>query len=148
LVDRLPLLAVLAVGICFAVGSYQLDLGTLRQPGSGLWPFVVSIALIVFGVVALFVCDTDDGEPFERSAVRPLLGMAALCLFVLLWDEVGLLLTGSVVLLFWFRVLARETWRTSVALAVGASVVAYLLFGLLLGARLPTDVIAQLWGGQ
>ncbi|TFV68206.1 UNVERIFIED_ORG: tripartite tricarboxylate transporter TctB family protein [Bacillus sp. AZ43] len=146
-ITRLPLLVVLAFGTYFAIASYELELGTLRAPLSGLWPFIVSVVLIACTLVGLFTCDPTDVEQFGRPVVRPFLGLAALCLFVLLWDEVGLLLTGAVVLTFWFKVLARESWRMAVALAVGASVVAHLLFVVLLGARLPDDVIAQLWGG-
>jgi putative tricarboxylic transport membrane protein len=147
LITRLPFLVVLAFGGYFAVASYDLELGDLHDPKSGLWPFIVSIVLIVCTLVGMFTCDPADVESFGRPVVRPLLGVVALSLFVVLWDEVGLLLTGSVVLTFWFKVLARESWRMAVALAVGASVVAHLLFVVALGARLPDDVIAQLWGG-
>jgi putative tricarboxylic transport membrane protein len=138
----------LAVGIYFAVGSYDLELGSLREPDSGLWPFIVSVLLIVCSIAGMFTADLADIEPFGRLVVRPLLGLVALALFVVLFDEVGLLLTGTVVLLIWFRVLARETWLLALTLAVGASTVAYLLFVVLLGARLPDDLIAQLWGGR
>jgi hypothetical protein len=147
IITRLPFLVLLAFGGYFAVASYELDLGTLRAPLSGLWPFVVSIVLIGCTLVGMFICDPTEVEPFGRTVIRPLLGLIALCVFVLLWDEVGLLLTGSVVLTFWFKALARETWLMAVTLAAGASVVAHLLFVVVLGARLPNDLIAQLWGG-
>lgn len=147
LITRLPFLVILAFGGYFAVESYSLELGTLREPQAGLWPFIISIVLVVCTAVGMVTCDPADVESFGRPVVRPLLGIVALALFILLWDEVGLLLTGSLVLTFWFRFLARETWLMAVALAVGASVVAHLLFVVVLGARLPDDVIAALWGG-
>lgn len=147
LVTRLPLLVALVFAGYFAVESYALGLGTLRAPLSGLWPFIVSLVLMACALVGLFTCDPADVESFGPPVVRPALGLAALCLFVLLWDEVGLLLTGSAVLTFWFKVLARESWRTAVTLAVAASVGAHVLFVVALGARLPDDLVAQLWGG-
>jgi hypothetical protein len=148
LIARLPFLVALGIGIYFAVGSYDLDLGSLRNPESGLWPFIVSVLLILCSLGGLLTADRADIEPFGRTIVRPLLGLIVLCLFVLLFEQVGLLLTGSLVLFFWFKFLARESWLMAVALAVGASVVAYVLFVVILGARLPDDLIAQLWGGR
>ena len=145
---RLPFLVAAAIGLYFAFGAYQLDIGTMRQPDAGLWPFIVAVLLVLFSVIGMFSADRADIEPMGRTSLRPLLGLIALGLFVVLFDEVGLLLTASLVLMFWFRVLAEEGWRMSAALAVGASVAAYLLFVRLLGARLPADVIAQLWGGR
>jgi hypothetical protein len=147
-IARVPFLAALAVGVYYAVGSYDLDIGSLRAPDSGLWPFIVSVLLIIFSVGGMLTADRADVEPFGRTVVRPLLGLIALCLFVVLFEHVGLLLTGSLVLFFWFKFLAREGWLMAVALAVGASVLAYLLFVVILGARLPNDLIAQLWGGR
>jgi hypothetical protein len=148
LIARLPFLVALAVGIYFAVGSYDLDLGSLRDPDSGLWPFIVSVLLILCSIAGLLTADRADVEPFDRTVVRPLLGLIVLCLFVVLFEQTGLLLTGSLVLFFWFKFLAREGWLMAVTLAVGASVVAHLLFVVILGARLPDDLIAQLWGGR
>jgi hypothetical protein len=148
LIARLPFLVALGIGIYFAVGSYDLDIGSLRAPDSGLWPFIVSVILISCSVGGMFAADRADIEPFDRTVIRPLLGLIVLCLFVVLFEETGLLLTGSLVLFFWFKFLAREGWLMAVALAVGASTVAYLLFVVILGARLPDDLIAQLWGGR
>ncbi len=148
LVARLPFFVAAGIGLYFALGAYALDIGSLRQPDAGLWPFIVAVLLVVFSVVGMFTASRDDIEAMDRTALKPLLGLIALGLFVVLFDELGLLLTASLVLTFWFRFLARESWRMSVALAVGASATAYLLFVELLGARLPADVIAQLWGGR
>ena len=148
LIARLPFLVALGIGIYFAIGSYDLDLGSLRDPNSGLWPFIISVLLILCSLGGLVAADRADVEPFGRTVVRPLLGLIVLCLFVVLFEQTGLLLTGSLVLFFWFKFLAREGWLMAVALAVGASTAAYLLFVVILGARLPDDVIAQLWGGR
>lgn len=148
LLARLPFLVAAGIGLYFAVGAYDLDLGTMREPDAGLWPFIVAVLLVIASVGGMVTADIADIEPFGRIVVRPLLGLIVLCLFVVLFAEVGLLLTGSLVLLFWFRVLAQEGWLMSLALAVGASVVAHLLFVVVLGARLPADVVAQLWGGR
>lgn len=148
LIARMPFLVALAVGLYYAIDSYDIGLGTLEQPSSGLWPLTVSLVLIVCSVVGMVGASEADIEPFGRQIVRPLLGLLALCIFVLLWEDVGLIVTGIVVLVFWFRFLARESWVMTVLLAVGATAVAHVLFVVMLGARLPNDVIAELWGGR
>ena len=53
-----------------AVLAYGYGLGSLRRPGPGLWPFVVSRLIIVLSVVLLVVGRTlDDSEQFSRSSV-------------------------------------------------------------------------------
>jgi hypothetical protein len=148
LLNRVPYIIGLIVAGYFVKGSLDLGIGGFAEPDSGLWPLIVALVLVGCCLVGLVVADGTDVDTFGARLRRPALGLAVLLLFALLFPVVGLLLTGTLVLILWFRFLANEPWPISVALAVGATVVAYVLFVQLLGAVFPPDVIAQLWGDR
>lgn len=147
--QRAPYAVGALIGLYFLLGAINLGVGTLSAPGPGLWPTIVAVILIGCCVVGMLIGgDGEDIEEFAGRLLRPTIGVATLSLFILVFSRFGLLLSALVLLLVWFRFLARETWLMSVILAVGATVVTYLLFVQLLGARFPDDVLTQLWGGR
>ncbi|WP_114907733.1 tripartite tricarboxylate transporter TctB family protein [Ornithinimicrobium murale] len=147
--QRVPYAVGALIGLYFLLGAIGLGVGTLSAPAPGLWPSIVAVVLIGCCVVGMLIGgDGEDIEDFAGRLLRPAIGVATLSLFILMFSRFGLVLSGLVVLVIWFRFLARETWFMSVVLAVGATVVTYLLFVQLLAARFPDDVIAQLWGGR
>ena len=68
---------VLVLGAVAAVLAYGYGLGSLRRPGPGLWPFVVSIAITALAVTLLVVGRRlDDAEKFTRASLLVLAGSA------------------------------------------------------------------------
>ena len=67
-------LVALAVGVTGAVLAYGYGLGTLRRPGAGLWPFTISIVIVVLAVILLIVGRTAQGQravhPRQPAGVR------------------------------------------------------------------------------
>ena len=51
-------------------------------------------------------------------------------------------------MMLWLKGLNGESWRLSLILSGVAPLVAYLLFVVALGVRLPEDVVASIWGGR
>lgn len=145
---RVPYLVALAIAGYFAQGSVQLGVGGLIDPGPGLWPLAISVLLGLCSMIGLVTANDEDVEEFRGRLLRPAMGGAVLCLFVLLFERVGLILTGVIVMFFWFKVLARESWAVAISLAVGCTAVAYVLFVIVLGAVFPADIVASLWQGR
>ena len=68
-------LVALAIGVTGAVLAYGYGLGTLRRPGAGLWPFIISIVIVVLAVVLLVVGRTlEDSERFTRVSLLVFVG--------------------------------------------------------------------------
>ena len=143
---RVGPLLVLAVGVAALVGAVGLSLGTLTQPGPGLWPFVVALLLTGTALVLVVLDDPQDYEPWTRGTARIAGGVAGLAVFIAVFELVGFVLPAFLMLLLWLRVFGRESWRWAVGLAVAGSVGLYLLFDTLLGVRFPDDVVAGLVG--
>ncbi|WP_338748787.1 tripartite tricarboxylate transporter TctB family protein [Janibacter alittae] len=147
--SKVPLLFVVAVALVFHVKGGDMAVGTLSQPGPGFWPRVLVISLIVSSVVGLCVDLTDGIEAFELSnSVRVLAGFVALCLFVVVFQNTGMILAGMILLMLWLKGLNGESWRLSAIIAVVAPILTYLLFAQALGVRFPDDIVASLWGGR
>lgn len=75
LATRAASLIVIAVGVLFAVSSSRLDFGTPSEPGSGFWPLIVSVVVIVLGVISALEAD-ETMEALQTS--RAEFGWAAL----------------------------------------------------------------------
>jgi putative tricarboxylic transport membrane protein len=133
-------LITLGIGVLGVVLSARLGIGSLRQPEPGLWPLIVSIGVCTFSVASL-VDDTQDAEPESLPLGRLLAGVAGLAIFILGFQHLGLVLPTVVTLVLWLRLLARESWRTTVLIASVATALLWLLFARLLGVPFPPDVL-------
>jgi len=131
-------LAALALGVFGAWRSLTYGLNTLSDPGPGLWPLVVSVALIVLAVVLLVTGRRlHDSEAFTRSSLLPVVGFLTFVAVAVLLPVIGFELPSLVLCLVWTRFLGGESWRSSVLVSVCAVAAFHLLFVELLGVPLP-----------
>ncbi|MDE1157555.1 MAG: tripartite tricarboxylate transporter TctB family protein [Neorhizobium sp.] len=59
-----------ATGLFFAYQSISLDLGTAFRMGPGYFPFILSLALVIFGAIILVQSIRVEGEPIGPMAWR------------------------------------------------------------------------------
>jgi hypothetical protein len=129
-------LAAVAVGIAAALGARDLGVGSLTDPGPGLWPLVVSAVLVITGAVVA-VRPGDGAEPIGRDAWVVVVACLSLVAYTAVIGVVGFELPTVVLLAFWLRVFGGEPWRTTIAVSLGVTVVVYAVFILALGVALP-----------
>jgi putative tricarboxylic transport membrane protein len=130
-----PSLVSLAVGVTGAVLASGYGLGTLRRPGAGLWPFVISVVIIALSLVLLVIGrKLDDSERFTRTSLLVLVGGASLVAFAALMPTIGFEIPALLLCALWLRFLGGESWRSTVLVSVGTVAAFYLLF--LYGLRL------------
>jgi hypothetical protein len=133
---RLAGLTALAVGIAAANGARNLGVGSLTDPGPGLWPLIVCCVLIITGA-AVAVRPGDGAEPIGRDAWTVVVACISLIAYTSVISTVGFEVPTVVLLAFWLRVLGGESWRTAVAVPIGVTLVVYVVFISLLGVALP-----------
>jgi hypothetical protein len=105
--------------------------------GPGFLPTVLSWLLITVGAIVSARSFAIRGGAIERSAIKPqVLIVAAIVLFALLIERVGLVPTVFVVLILASFAAEEFKLRDSVILAVGMSLACYLVFIVLLGLPL------------
>lgn len=135
---RLGALVPLALGVFGAVVSFGLGIGSLSDPGAGLWPFAISVLMIAASGTALLKARQDDDvEAFDSGILTVALSVASLLAYAWLLPLIGFEIPTVLLLFFWIKVLGREGWRPAVTVAVVATAAVYGLFVLLFGVPIP-----------
>jgi putative tricarboxylic transport membrane protein len=125
----------------------DMGLGELTAPGPGLWPVVVAALLTATSVALLFLDPAEDYEPWTAATAKIVAGLAGLALFVVLFDTIGFVVPAFLLLFAWLRLLAGESWRMALVLAVAGSIALHLIFVVALGVPFPAGPVDQLLGG-
>ena len=137
-----PLIPLL-VGLYAMYEAYTLSLGELRNPGPGLWPFIVATVVVATAAILLFTDDPDDYETWTRGTLTIIGGLVSLGIFILLFEAIGFLIPAVLMLLLWLRLFAEEPWKLAVPLAFGGALVLYLVFETALGVPFPDGVLVD-----
>ncbi|TFV57692.1 tripartite tricarboxylate transporter TctB family protein [Mycobacterium sp. PS03-16] len=132
-----------AVGVAGGFFSWGYGLGSLNEPGPGLWPFIVSVAITLMSVGLLVAGrGLTDAEAFTRSSWLPVIGVITFIAFGFLMPVIGFEIPALVLGVIWLRFLGRETWRSTLITSVVTVTVFYLLF--LYGLRIPLPHLISL----
>jgi putative tricarboxylic transport membrane protein len=128
----------IAIGAAGAVVSFAYGLGSLRQPGPGMWPFIVSVVIAVLSAVLLVVGrGLHDSEAFTRSSVLPLMGLVTFVGFAIMLPLTGFEIPALLLCIIWLKFLGRETWRSTVVVSLVTVATFYFLFLYALRVPLP-----------
>jgi hypothetical protein len=129
---------VLLVGLAGAWLAYGYGIGTLRRPGPGLWPFIVSCLIVVLAVVLMVVGrDLDDTEKFTRSSLLVAVGAATFVALGFLLPVIGFEIPAVLLGIVWLRFLGGESWRSTIVISVLTTAAFYGLFLYALSVPLP-----------
>lgn len=137
---RIPPLVLLVLGIGAAAGSWQLKLGTLHHPAPGLWPFIISVAIILSAAALVMRPGEEPLEAWDRKSLSVVAAVASLGAFVVLFELIGFFVPAVLMLLLWLRVFGRESWRWTAVFALAGPAVLYIIFDRLLGVPFPADL--------
>ena len=131
-------LVTLALGVAGMVLSLGYGLGSLTEPGPGLWPFAVSVAVTALSLAQIaFGRGAQDTEQFTRSSVLTGLGVLSLIGLAALLPVIGFEVPSLVLMVIWLRFLGGETWRMTAVISVVTVAAFYALFVLALSIPLP-----------
>jgi putative tricarboxylic transport membrane protein len=131
-------LVALALGLGGAILAYGYGLGSLREPGPGLWPFIVSLVLIALSVALLIVGrHLTDSEAFTRSSLQPAVGLLTFVGLGALMPLIGFEIPSVLLCAIWLRFLGGESWRSTAVISVATTAAFYILFIILLRTPLP-----------
>ncbi len=148
--DRAASLLFLCAGIYGFYYSVQLPMGRWNEPGPGVFPFTLSVLLLI-SAVAWFVRGKrrDSAEPAGekepgfafRNLATPLKIVILTALLILVFNRVGYLITSTLylfVLLLW---VSRYRIIVSAALAVAIGVGSWYFFAKILVVQLPQGLL-------
>lgn len=137
----------LVLALAVAAEAGRLGFGSFSRPGPGFLPFLAGVVLAALALLALvqtaFASPARSGVGFKRGdMVRIGTVTGLLFLYVFVWESIGFLTATFLLLLFLFRCIEPLRWRTVFTAASVTLAFTYILFSVLLGARLPTG---RLW---
>jgi putative tricarboxylic transport membrane protein len=138
----------LVVGAAALINSIALGIGSLTDPGAGLWPAGASCLMIAGSVLLLIRWrEIKDGEAFSGTGLRTLgVALALAGMFVILfggigdWPGIGFEWATVLMLALWLKLIGRESWLTTAAVSIGVTVALHLVFIELLNAPIPHTI--------
>lgn len=129
------------LGLMIIIESVQIGFGTLRKPGSGLFPFLCGI--IIFSLNLVPFISPPAVKPhtslFAGKDENKILLFIILTFFswILLMPYLGWLLMTFFVTLSFSKILKLEGWRKPLLLSLGNTALSYFLFDYCLYLDLP-----------
>lgn len=138
--------------------ALQLPLGDPRRafnlPGPGWFPLVLGGALAVLGVLLLVKAALERRRAADTASPQLAVGragfwidrktgsvVASLVAYAVLFEPLGFLLATLLFLALVIGGFSSYTWRTSLAVAAGVSLGAWLVFDVWLRAQLPRGLL-------
>ena len=132
----------LAFGLFAVTQARGLRFGAVAAPGPGFFPLCLAMALclVAIGLVveawrAVPLTTAASTAGARRFAVAGTL--VSLLVYALVLEWAGFLLATFALLVFFFRVLQRQSWLVVVTGSVATSLLAYLVFKTWLRVNLP-----------
>jgi len=138
-------------GLAAAMEARRLALGTPGRPGPGFFPFYLAVALCSVAVALLLrAAWRGGGEAASRPEAegglqrwKVVATLAALFVYAFILEIVGFVAATTLLVLFLFRVVERQSWLVAVGGSILTAGGSYALFKLWLGVQLP----GGLWVG-
>ncbi len=148
--DQIGSLVWLFVGVLIILGSLtSLKIGTVIDPGPGLFPFLAGIWVTVFSV-SIFLKATFQKRSKKKNMrdlwtnlhwKKVVYTLAVLFAYALLLKSIGFLLMTLLLFIFLFRKIEPQKWSLVIGLSVLASVGAYLIFDRIMQVQLPRGLL-------
>ena len=142
-VDRVLGVGAILTGIPVTAAAWGFGVGSPKSPGAGFWPLLVVVAMAGLGSW-LIVHPSREGvvaaAPESRWG-RLWIALGTMVFYVAALDRLGFPLATVLLLLVQLRWVEGRPWRSSVGIAVLATLLSFVLFRVLLKVPLPAGVI-------
>lgn len=137
------------VGVLFCIGGTHYGLRRSGIPGPGFLPFVTGLILVAFSLILLIsrllkreeaAGSVREPMPSGEALRRILKALGALCLYVLILEPLGFMLTTFLFMVLVLRLEPRR-WTFILPAAIGTTAFFFLLFKVLLRVPLPPGIL-------
>ncbi len=134
----------LVLGLVISIISWGYGFGSLRQPGPGLYPFFIGVAIAVFSLFILISAlrSTTSKPLLDKEGARTLVLMTAtFCLWIVAMPLLGYVVVTLLATYAFCKIMKLEGWRRPLAVSGGTALFIYLLFDYWLYIDLPRGIL-------
>jgi putative tricarboxylic transport membrane protein len=145
--DRIQALLWAVFGLYITYQGFLLKLGTGRAPRPGFmifWTGVIMVILSALFFIATFTIPEQQHKPLWRGVhwFRGAKLMAALFLYVAVFQVLGFIVSTFLLLVYLFKGLEPQNWRNAILLSGVTIAICYLVFGVFLELQFPPGVLS------
>lgn len=144
--ERIVSLGILVFAMVYVAGSIALKVGTLAQPGAGLFPAAVALSLLAisgFNAWRIFRKTAEKEEGHSWTQLAPAGIAVSLVVYPILLKTLSFLLSTFIVLFALLRLLRFKTTLTSFLTALFATLLSFIIFAGLLGVVVPSGFLEE-----
>jgi len=137
----------LALSVFICIKSAEVEIGSIRSPGSGFLPFWAGV---LFGMLAMVLVlkslikkGINERPPIIGNVKwnRALVVLGSLYAYAILLQKIGYLLATFGLMILLFCVLERPKWWVGIASSLLTVSLTYLIFYKWLGVQLPKGIL-------
>jgi putative tricarboxylic transport membrane protein len=142
-VDRILGVGVILTAIPVAAAAWGFGVGSPKSPGAGFWPLMIVAGMAGLGVWLIIHPRRDGvaaGAPESRWG-RLWVALGTMAFYVAALDRLGFPLATALLLFAQLRWVEGRPWRSSAWIAVLTTLIAFILFRVLLKVPLPAGVV-------
>jgi putative tricarboxylic transport membrane protein len=134
----------IVLGSAISVISWGYGFGSLRQPGPGLYPFFIGVAIAVFSFFILISeLRSKTSKPvLDKEGARTLVLMTlTFCLWIAAMPLLGYVVVTLLATYAFCKIMKLEGWWKPLAVSAGTALSIYVLFDYWLYVDLPRGIL-------
>lgn len=144
----------LFLGFVIIIGAIKIGLGSLNNPGGGLFILILGTCLSLLALIN-FIRSHSKWIKSNRPMIRTwtdlkwekaLYIMIALTIYTFIISTLGYCLSTFFLLMFLFNTFEHQKWKVVAFEAILSVFLSYILFGILLEVRFPRGLFETLIG--
>ncbi len=125
-------IALIAVGLAFAIGATNYSFGTSIRPGPGYFPFGLGVILAILGLIVLYgamTVERKNGDPIGSIPWRALICVVgAIVFFGFFLPRLGFLISFPTMIIITSAGGKEFTWKDAILNAAILTVLSYAIF--------------------
>ena len=136
----------LLFSLSLCIESYRLNIGEIRNPGPGFFPFCVGLVMAGLSLIAIIQSagkyereeKSEHQEPFRWWNIAIIL--AAILAYALVLETVGFLICTFLFVSLLLKVVEPQSWKATILGGLIMAVSADILFNLILQSQIPSGI--------
>ncbi len=126
---------------------YNLDMGTLKEPGPGFFLFVSGIGVCLTSIMIFtksMLSNQKEGIKIFSGIIwfKPALVLAILFFYIYLFRKLGFILDTLLLMILLFKCVEPQSWRLAILYSFLTVFITWVIFGYWLEVQFPMGLLS------